>query len=86
MKVSIADLQELDEQVKALITKSKNRIADGERFAFTCTVCGKEGHGKNIMDHVEANHLEGVSIPCNSCDKTFRCRSGLRQHNAIYHK
>jgi len=79
MKV-ITDVQELDEQVKLLITKSQNRTSDGTKMACVCTVCGKEGHSNNIKDHIEANHLEGISIPCNFCEKTFRSRSGLRQH------
>ena len=65
------DFQELDERLKSMMEKSQNRIADG-RFADRCKVCGKEGQGRNIKVHIEANHLEGIIIPCNLCDKTFR--------------
>ena len=27
-----------------------------------------------MKDHIEANHLEGISLPCNYCDKIFRSR------------
>ena len=73
------DLKELDEQVKSMMEKSQNRINSG-RFADRCKVCGKEGKDTNIKDHIEANHLEGIVIPCSLCDKTFRSRNSLRHH------
>ena len=60
--------------------KSGNKSTDGRRLEARCKVCGKEGHGRNIKDHIEANHLDGVVIPCNLCEKTFRSRNGLRIH------
>ena len=74
------DFEELDERVKSMMEKSQNRTARGREFADLCKVCGKEGMGSAIKDHIEANHLEGVVIPCNLCDKTFRSRAGFRQH------
>ena len=44
-----------------------------------------EGLGKNIKDHIEVNHLDSVTIPCNLCDKTFRSRNALRQHSKQHH-
>ena len=80
--VNIIDTQELDAKVKSMMTKSEN-IFQG-RKADICTVCGKEGLGRNIIDHIEANHLEGVSIPCNFCEKIFRSRNALRQHAKLH--
>jgi len=77
-QVNITEKQELDDKVKSMMTKSQN-IKNG-RKADICTVCGKEGMGKDIMDHIEANHLEGVSLPCTYCEKTFRSRHTLRNH------
>ena len=74
------DLQELDIKVKSMMEKSQNLIPSGERKAKICKVCGKEGAGIAIRDHIEANHLEGVSLPCNVCEKTFRSRMILRKH------
>ena len=65
------DLEELDERVKSMMEKSLNKYDTG-RFADLCKVCGKEGKGWNIKEHIEANHLEGIVIPCNLCDKIFR--------------
>ena len=73
------DLKGLDEKVKSMVEKSQNMLPDGRR-AYVCKVCGKEGYGTSIRDHIEANHLEGVSLPCNICHKTFRSRMSLRKH------
>ena len=83
------DIVELDEKVKSMMEKSQNKIANGQNGKWTsahkCKVCGKEGLGKTIKDHIEANHLDGVAIPCNLCDKTFRSRNALRQHSKQNH-
>ena len=77
-----ADSQELDMQVKSMMEKSENNIPDGKTFrkSFVCKVCGKEGHSTSIRDHIEANHLERISLPCDICKKIFRSRSYLRKH------
>ena len=81
------DLQELNDKINSLICKGENLMPNGNNpvRASVCTVCGKEGKLSNIRDHIEANHLEGVSIPCNFCDKTFRSRNGLRHHKRLFH-
>ena len=80
------DFEELDERVKSMMEKSQNKYANGQRLADRCKVCGKEGMSNAIKDHIEANHLEGIVIPCNLCDKTFRSRDSLRQHHRRQHK
>ena len=83
-----ANLQELDETVKAMMGQSENIIQTGkeQRRAKLCKVCGKEGHRTDIMRHIESCHLEGVSIPCSRCDKMLRSRHALRQHMKINHE
>ena len=71
------DLQELDEKVKSMMEASQNLDPSGKQKAKICKMCGKEGFGMAIRDHIEANHLEGVSLPCNVCEKTFRSRKNL---------
>ena len=73
------DLQELDEKVKSMMEASQNILPNG-RTAKICKLCGKEGQSMGIRDHIEANHLEGVSLPCNLCEKTYRSRIILRKH------
>ena len=74
------DLQALDEKVKLMMRKSQNLISSGKKRADICKVCGKEGEGIAIRDHIELKHLEGVSLPCNNCGNTFKSRRQLRVH------
>ena len=79
-----ANIEELGERVKSMMGKSQNNLPDGQK-ASVCKVCGKEDKNQNIKDHIEANHLEGIVIPCNLCEKTFRSRQCLRQHKRQPH-
>ena len=81
-------LKELQEKVKSMMERSQNVTSYGKgtmRKANVCKVCGKEGQIVAIRDHIEANHLEGVAIPCNFCEKTFRSRHSLRNHRRSQH-
>ena len=51
-----------------------------------CKVCEKEGGMINIMDHIEAKHIAGISIPCGLCEQVFRTRVALRHHKPKYHR
>ena len=79
------DFQELDEQIKSLMGRSQATFPNG-RKKIVCNVCGKEADYRVIKDHIEENHIEGVSIPCNNCDKIFRSRDSLRTHIHRNHK
>ena len=74
------DLDQLEEMVKSMMEKSENNYRDRKYKAHRCKVCGKEGESNAIKDHIEANHIEGVVIPCSLCEKTFRSRDSLRHH------
>ena len=50
-----------------------------------CNVCDKEGLFKNIKQHIEANHLEGISIPCDNCDIVLSSRDSLANHKSRFH-
>ena len=74
------DLQELDEKVKSMMEASQNFLQNGRERAKICKLCGKEGQYIHIRAHIEANHLEGVSLPCNVCSKEFSSRKNLQRH------
>ena len=85
-----ADFAELEEQVKSMMKKSENHLprrsdGKGAGFASTCKVCGKEGNGIDIKRHIEANHLEGISLPCDLCEIVFRSRRKLVHHKLKQH-
>ena len=61
-------------------------LCNDGRKAHVCNICGKEDKGHNIKQHIEGNHIEGIIIPCNLCEKVFRTRTLLKKHNVRYHK
>merc|ERR1712129_686398 len=69
------EIQALDEKVRSFMQKSQNLAKRGNRRA----------ENTEMKNHIEANHLEGFSIPCNYCEKTFRTRNGLRHHKKEKH-
>ena len=80
------DFEELEDRVQSMMEKNQNSLPNrNHTHTMQCKVCGKEGMKSAIKDHVEANHLEGIVIPCNLCDKTFRSRNGLRLHRRQNH-
>jgi len=83
-----AHIQSLDKEIESLMTKSDKviKIAGMPRKAYTCKICGKEGKGSNIKSHIEANHIEDISIPCNFCDECFKSRNSLDRHIFRAHK
>ena len=74
------DLGELDEKVKSMMEKGNNTLPNRAGKVDVCKICGKEGQWVAIRDHIEANHLEGIVLPCNQCEKTFRCRNSFSKH------
>ena len=72
-------MQKLDDQVNSLMTKSFEKSNHGTP-KYICNACGKEGPHSQVSDHIEVDHLEGVSIPCNFCGKFFRSRHSKAVH------
>ena len=80
------DQEELEQRVKLLMEESRNNYQNGRQKAKICKVCGKEGQGNAIKHHIEASHLEGIVIPCNICNTTFRSRQTLKEHQRKIHQ
>ena len=91
---SSTDVQALDEKVKSMMERGQKMIPNSNRpdgtlkqtITWICNVCGKEGLFQLIRDHIEANHLEGISLSCDSCDKTCPSRASLKMHKFKFHK
>ena len=80
-----ADLQDLDDKIKSMMIFSENRTTENKRMRI-CKVCAKEGKWSNIRDHIEANHITGVSHTCNICGKITRSRNAMIKHKTKNHK
>ena len=80
-----ANIQELDEQTNSLMTKTSRKNIRGKPI-YVCNVCGKEAEHSDMKKHIEANHLEGISVPCNFCEKMFRSRNAKSIHVSRHHK
>ena len=79
------NIQELDQKCNSMMEKTLKKRADGLPV-YRCIVCGKEAKNGDLKHHIEANHLDGISIPCNICEKTFRSRNAMKTHKHRDHK
>ena len=78
---SFSDLN--TEEINQKIEEYLVRAEDG---TYSCGACGKAGtHLGDMRKHMET-HMEGLSFPCQSCDKTFRSRNSLNFHKSKYHR
>lgn len=48
-----------------------------------CTICQKTLK-QNIKVHLD-EHRQVTMFRCSSCDKRYKCRSSLNQHERIWH-
>ena len=69
-KIFVEGLRELDEEIKSMM-ESFGVTSNGQA-QYTCKSCGKSGAYRSIKDHIELHHTDGISHPCNFCEKTFR--------------
>ena len=86
MPIYSGESKDLDSQIKSMMAPGSKMMANGKKAESACQVCGKEGQHHSIKDHIELHHIDGVSHPCNICDRTFRSISSLKMHNIQNHK
>ena len=79
-----SDMEELNQQLVSMMVKT-SRVGISRNPLYKCTLCGKEAEKNNLRKHIEANHMEGISLPCNQCEKTFRSRGSLANHKHRSH-
>ena len=76
-KVSSNTNNEIDLQILEIIEKKEG--------LWHCKVCVRTASRKShIQEHAES-HIEGMLHPCYICDKTFRLRKSVREHQRKYH-
>ena len=76
----IADVEDLDKQIRSMITRGDVSSGTNQGKMATCNICGKEGPYNAMPRHIESNHITGVSHTCDICGSSSRSREGLRQH------
>lgn len=50
---------------------------------WCCTQCERTypaSRSSNLKDHIEANHIVGLAIPCDVCYKSFATSASHRMH------
>ena len=71
--------EELDQTIISMIL--------GEPGKYYCKGCGKiNNNRRHMINHIETNHIEGVSHPCRLCEKMLKSRESLRIHVFRIHK
>ena len=73
-KQESTDLQNLDAQIRGMMTITEVRSADGNGFVASCNVCGKQTPSRNMRTHIEGNHITGISHTCDLCGKVSRSK------------
>ena len=76
-------LRELERQTHLKMEKTSRTLDIGQPQVQNVRKRRKECAAEA---HIQANHLEGFSIPCNFCEKTFRSKYSLKWHKSVYHK
>lgn len=73
--------------VDALVATFMQKITDENQVQmWQCVQCGKTSrYITNMKDHVESNHVEGLSYTCPECNKTSKSRAALRVHMKTVH-
>ena len=68
-------VEELDEKIK-------ENLSRGVSGKWQCNICNKESRDiSHAKEHVEV-HFEGLSFPCQNCERTFRSRCAFTKHKA----
>ena len=70
-----AKIQDLDDQIKLMMTKTDIRNSNAREYLFSCNTCGKQAAHMDMQRHIEAKHITGFSHACNICGKTSRSRT-----------
>ena len=74
------NLQNLDEKIKSMMTRTDVRSDKSGKCLATCNICGKKALIGNMPSHIEANHISGVFHACDICGKFSRSRDATMMH------
>ena len=64
-----------------------SKMVRNEAGDWQCNECFKTSNKKqNIMEHIEASHMETPGYNCEVCYKVFKTKHSLRTHKNVKHK
>ena len=73
---NVKTIEELDQKIQSYYVK-----IDGKGFqCIICKYCSNKRF--NMKEHIDT-HLEGLSIPCHTCGRSFKSRKQKRNHQCI---
>ena len=76
------DIEHLDNIISAMMERNENKSKIIGKH-WKCKECGKEGMKANIIQHIEAKHIDDFSHPCYQCGKSYRLFIVLSRHTQI---
>ena len=77
-KFYITDVVEADLKILEVLTRDEE--------GFNCSICSyKSAYRHSVMGHIENRHIQGLSLNCQYCDKTFKNRNQLGNHRSKFH-
>ena len=79
-----ASFENVEEKIESMITVTEK--SNGRGRLVQCNACGKESQRVDIVRHIEAKHITGVSYSCDICGQISRSRNALRKHKEYNHK
>ena len=79
------EIDKLNKKIKSMMASGEKTTSDGIKRVSVCQMCGKEGGNTQIRNHIEAHHIESLSLPCGTCEKTFSSRISLSNHIGLNH-
>ena len=64
-----------------------SKMSRNEAGDWQCNDCYRTSNKKiNIMEHIEASHVETPGYNCEICYKIFKTKHSLRTHKNVKHK
>ena len=75
----------LDKEIETMISCNEH-VEKGKPVSkvYKCKFCGKVDTKHHLGNHIEANHIDGIAIPCKFCEKIVKSRNALRHHLRIH--
>ena len=67
--------------------QTRNMMKDPISNNWICSICGKTGVNKiDISRHIESNHAILPPLVCQFCNKFYKSKKSLRQHQVATHE